>query len=354
MKDICSGVMGPGGASEATCVTDSAVLEASRSVVAIVSGSVLTDSAGQWTLQTHELTSVDTSFGELCLGEPFLNKPSTKVKGTGFLVADDVVATAGHVVDRDDFLETVYFLFDYVTESDGSAKRVFDQTQVYEGQEIMARRSGDADWALIRLDRPVVGREPLKCRTEGQVPAGAPVYMLGYPDGMPQKYSGGAEVGWNEACSYFLAKLDGRPGNSGSPVFNADNNIVEGIFVHDKPAYELICDCLRTAGDTGAGGSPGADIVRTTEFTGVLENPAAVLVRCRLEDGETAAVKVGTDPIPHCLYANSSELLPYSDLGFYLTIDMECELRYDPEPGSVWEIVEPGGEYMKMQKVCFP
>jgi hypothetical protein len=52
--------------------------------------------------------------------------------------------------------------------------------------------------------------------------------------------------------------------------------------------------------------------------------------------------------------ANTSEPVPWSDLGFYLTVNMECELRYDPEPGSIWEIVEPGEGHLKMQKVCFP
>ncbi len=354
MKDICTGVTDTGEDSGLPCVTDSQAIDASKAVAAIVFNDAITESGGQWTLVTHALTSTDTSFGELCEGEPFRNEPSTNIKGTGFLVADDVIATAGHVIDRDDFLEAVVFVFDYVTESYGKAKTNFDSTEVYKGEEIMAHRIGDADWALIRLERPVVGRSPLKCRAEGKVEAGAPVYMLGYPDGMPQKYSGVAQVEWNEACCYFLAKLDARPGNSGSPVINADLGIVEGIFVHDKPAYELVCDCLRTALDDETGGSPGADVVRTTEFAGFLQNPQSVLVQCRLATGRIASVTVGNDTTPHCLMANTSELVPWSDLGFYLTVNMECELRYDPEPGSIWEIVEPGEGHLKMQKVCFP
>ncbi len=58
--------------------------------------------------------------------------------------------------------------------------------------------------------------------------------MIGYPRGLPEKFSLHRKVANNSDSSYFSADLDCFHGNSGSPVFNSKTLEVEGIFVRGE------------------------------------------------------------------------------------------------------------------------
>jgi hypothetical protein len=344
-------------------VTDKYVLGVSNSVVAIVERGALTKKDGQWVMTVDSMHTVKQGAGDLCDFDRFYNAPATKVDGTGFLIAEDVVATAGHVVYTDagsssysTFLGSVYFVFDYVMESEGRVKTTYDDSEVYEGREVLTPCWGaGADWALIRLDSVVTGRTPLEYREGGQVSKGDSVYMIGHPDGMPQKYSGKAVVLENTPCSSFLADLDTRPFNSGSPVFNAETHVVEGILVRDAGDYEKYCECYMMTTFTPQIGLPGVEVVRSTEFSGRLEQPDSVLVRCKLEDELIAAVISEWDIV--FMEGGEERFFPYDDAGLQLKVNASCSLKYYPDRGSVWDIKivkTRGRDVIKMEKACFP
>ena len=121
------------------------------------------------------------------------------------------------------------------------------KSEVYRGVEIVARKytKSGTDYALVRLDRPVEGHKPLVLASE-DADKHDTVYVMGHPSGLPIKYAGGAHVlsswGFNP---YFKANLDTYGGNSGSPVFNADHEVV-GILVRGDTDFISVGDCVRS------------------------------------------------------------------------------------------------------------
>jgi hypothetical protein len=125
------------------------------------------------------------------------------------------------------------------------ARTVFAADDVYAGAELIARKQTEtgADWALVRLDRPARGREPLPVRRKGKIAMGAPVFVVGHPCGLPAKLAGGAKVRNNRRPSIFVANLDTYGGNSGSPVLDESRRIVEGILVSGEQDFVKKGDC---------------------------------------------------------------------------------------------------------------
>jgi V8-like Glu-specific endopeptidase len=151
---------------------------------------------------------------------------------TGFLVKDNVIATAGHCACEKDVTD-LRIVFGYnISDSDIPATQVPNE-KVYKGVKIIHRvydpMGSGADWALVKLDRKVEG-QTVAILSEKDISRDQPIYILGHPCGLPLKYSFGAQVcGMNK--SYFSADLNVYSGNSGSPVFNYDTHEVVGIVV---------------------------------------------------------------------------------------------------------------------------
>jgi hypothetical protein len=103
-------------------------------------------------------TSYQEEF-ELCGNEPFVSQP-LGCFCSGFLVAPDVIATAGHCVKSATDLAGVRFVFGFRMKDAAVANTAFAADDVYEGKEIVGRQMvGDGpDWALVRLKRAVAGR----------------------------------------------------------------------------------------------------------------------------------------------------------------------------------------------------
>jgi subtilisin-like proprotein convertase family protein len=117
---------------------------------------------------------------------------------------------------------------------------VVDAKNIYECKEIIktiADFQAQNDLAIIKLDRSVEDREPLKIRTEGEIELGTPLVVIGHPSGLPTKIADSAFVRNNENPNYFVTNLDTFAGNSGSAVFNAETFEVEGILVRGETDY---------------------------------------------------------------------------------------------------------------------
>jgi hypothetical protein len=242
-------------------VTSPAVRRAAAAVVALVKASDLAGNAdGSFTLATE---SYQQAY-DLCGNEPFVSQP-IGCFCSGFLVAPDVIATAGHCVKSEADLAGIRFVFDFRMNDAASARTSFPAADVYEGQALIGRRlAGDGtDWALVRLDRPVTGRAPVGVRTSGKIGSAQTLFVIGHPSGLPQKYAPGARVRDNSPVPFFVANLDTYGGNSGSPVFNASSRKVEGILVRGENDFvtngtcyvSLVCPTT---------GCRGEDVTRAT------------------------------------------------------------------------------------------
>lgn len=271
-------------------VTNEALLRMSQGTCALVSPFNIDRQAdGRYRLSGTALGAAR----DLCASEPFRDQP-TAAFCSGFLVSQDVVATAGHCVPADGCDGTA-FVFDYRMIDSTTAKMVIEQDNVYFCEEVVGHRlSGGVDYALVRLDRPVTGRQPVEIRRSGRVPDRTPLVMVGHPSGLPQKIAGGARVRDNSASSHFVANTDSYGGNSGSPIFNELTNEVEGILVRGVADYVSEGNCY-VSNHCSDAGCDGEDATRTTHFSGLLPPPggpvvyAVYLGRCgRLESlGET-------------------------------------------------------------------
>ena len=184
-----------------------------------------------------------------CEGEPFANQP-TAANCSGFLAAEDVVATAGHCMDTGR-LNSYRYVFGFQKLDANTPVTTLQADQVYSGIAIVERRyEGSFDYTVVRLDRPVTapGAAPLPIRRSGVIPLGAQVGVIGHPTGLPLKLSFGDDtvVYNNTSESHFVANLDTYGGNSGSPVFNVSTGLVEGVLVRGAKDYNVVGSCFES------------------------------------------------------------------------------------------------------------
>jgi V8-like Glu-specific endopeptidase len=173
----------------------------------------------------------------LCSGQAFEDEP-TAPYCSGSLIAPDIVMTAGHCVKNTVVCWGIRIAFGYAVQAPDVMPDELWSGDVYRCKEVIESQSDDdgPDFALIRLDRPVVGHKPLKLDKKAKQKVGDPVFAIGYPSGLPLKVAGNARIRSVEE-GYFISNLDTFVGNSGSPVFNAKTGLVEGILVSGDDDY---------------------------------------------------------------------------------------------------------------------
>jgi len=247
-------------------ITDPAALQDVECVVALFNQSDVTDNGdGTSTLRTQ-------NFGtsrNLCSSERFRDQP-VGAFCSGFLVAPDVIATAGHCVTASNVTD-VRFVFGFRMTDATTAQTVISNNDIYSGASLLGRQEEGTgpDWALVQLDRPVNGHSVVSIRRDGRIPDAQPVHVIGHPSGLPLKLAAGAAVRDNSPAAFFVANLDTYGGNSGSPVFNADTHIVEGILVRGEADFVMQGTC-RVSLVCPSTGCRGEDCTRTTEFAPLL------------------------------------------------------------------------------------
>jgi len=167
----------------------------------------------------------------VCSSEPFAQQPTAGFC-SGTLVTKDIVLTAGHCLRDAVDCRDVRFVFGFALKSAGVNPQSVAQSEVYGCREILKTvvESSGADFAIIRLDREVIGHRPAPMRRSGVVVSGDSIVVMGHPVGLPLKIAGGAKVRSVQA-SHFVANLDTYGGNSGSGVFNAATGMIEGVLV---------------------------------------------------------------------------------------------------------------------------
>lgn len=195
---------------------------------------------------------IPAKFGlNLCPEERF-SEQYTLPFCTGFLVADDLLVTAGHCIETARDCERFKWAFGFKKGIQSLAKK-----DIYGCKEIVQQKLETSfakikDYALIKLDRKVMDRTPLEYRTEGKAHIGDPLVVIGHPSGLPLKVTDGAEVSRMNLHEllvfvrtlfrkryYFLADLDTYAGNSGSPVFNRETGLVEGLLIEGADDYKM-------------------------------------------------------------------------------------------------------------------
>lgn len=231
--------------------TDSNLLDWSNAVCALVSISQLRELPNgnvEVSTDPYEIAGL-----EACEDEPFGTQPVMSFC-SGFMVGQDLIATAGHCITDEIDMSQTAFIFGFRMLDENNAVTTFNINQVYFGVELVGQALGGAlDHAVIRVDRPITapGAKPLPLRREGDVELGDLVGTIGHPAGLPQKFSFGDNtiVRQNDNQFFFGANLDATGGNSGSPTFSVEDQLVEGIIVR-APSVRFVQggdDCFNVA-----------------------------------------------------------------------------------------------------------
>jgi V8-like Glu-specific endopeptidase len=187
---------------------------------------------------------------------------------TGFLIAPDIMVTAGHCISSDQHEITdgevtyhkPYFdkygqfkynkmkwVFDYTNDIQMTKKyhekignyyvATIPSSNQYSVKKVLKSvldRKKGLDYAIIQLDRST-SRDPFRFRTGAKIEKGDNIAMIGSPSGLPLKLSDGAQVTLNAGSTWFGTNLDAFGGNSGGPVYNkAGLNMIEGILVRGR------------------------------------------------------------------------------------------------------------------------
>ena len=198
-----------------------------------------------WLEGTTYSEKIQGSLGApLCSTERFADQPAPGYC-SAFLLAPDLVATAGHCVNISYLCDELRFVFGFQYDRSAHESDVGDVPpdnfyrcasvvgHVYDKDAVSVDAVTSSeywpDWAIVQLDRPVVGRTALPLRRTGQVAGGGKVSAVGYPGGIPAKVTAGRVVD-NSHSLYFNTDMDIYGGNSGGVVVNPDG-VAEGIVI---------------------------------------------------------------------------------------------------------------------------
>lgn len=222
-----------------------------RSVAAVMNGDLKPENG----FVKLEMIDFKTSYN-LCDSERFGDQPAESVC-TASLVGPDLMLTAGHCVPSPAACSRKKFVFGYEMGANGEWPSLQPESNVYSCAGIVASSTdGTVDYAVVRLDRPVTGREPLELDRSGPPAAGDGVFVIGTPMGLPLKVADNAHVRTVGADS-FISDLDTFVGNSGSPVFSARTGRIAGILIggdQDLMAKDDVCVISRVVGQNEGDG----------------------------------------------------------------------------------------------------
>ena len=189
----------------------------------------------------------------LCWNNPLDRRFSSQVSAstcTGFLVAPNLVMTAGHCIMDKKTCESHSFVFGFSLESERAADSVsVPANLVYKCARVVERHHlpydpdlFHRDYALVELDRKVKDIEPLNisaASASSSSPLGLEILTIGHPAGLPLKITDGGKIQSAAGALSFFSDLDIFGGSSGSPVLDAKTGSVLGIIVRGGQDYEF-------------------------------------------------------------------------------------------------------------------
>ncbi len=203
----------------------------------------------------------------LCAAEPFFDQV-TAAFCSGSLITPDIIMTAGHCIRTQSSCLNTKFVFNFSYKAMTYDPRFVEEDDVYSCRTLIhseLNSTTDSDFALVQLDRAVLGRKPLTIRQAGRVQDSDTLVVIGHPSGLATKLAAGAVVRSNSPDAYFITNLDTYGGNSGSAVFNEQTGVVEGILVRGETDFKYKNGCY-ISNICDSSGCRGEDVTRVSEI----------------------------------------------------------------------------------------
>ncbi len=176
----------------------------------------------------------------LCPGEKF-EKAETSSNCTAFLVGEDLMVTAGHCINTQEECDNSTWLFSSEIAADLSHP-IVDKADFVTCKKLINRVKNSFsknDWAIFKVSKSTKLRPILKFRTAGKINNNAKLSVIGHPSGLPLIITDENKITNNDSEFLFKINSDTFGGNSGSPVFNEETGLVEGILTDGDSDYRL-------------------------------------------------------------------------------------------------------------------
>ncbi len=203
----------------------SSIRKLGKSTAAMVANVKIKD-AGDGTFSFEKKTLVDHG---MCSSINFSNQPVLS-DCTGFLVAPDLLMTAGHCMLEYSDCANYSWIFDYTILDAKDNSMAMEN--VYACKRIVSKTylpNIGIDYAIVQLERAARGRDPFVI-SKDQFSAGTFVTMLGHPAGLPMKVTSGGNT-FQSGENSVMTSLDAFGGNSGSPVVDSTTGELLGVLI---------------------------------------------------------------------------------------------------------------------------
>jgi V8-like Glu-specific endopeptidase len=200
----------------------------------------------------------------MCPNEKFTQQPEWAFC-SGSLIADDIVLTAGHCVPDAKSCKQFKVVFDYHLQNPTDSISSLKGKNIFSCRDVIytTEKKNAADFALIRLDRPVEGRAFLSFSVS-ELTFKDVLLIVGYPMGKPVKFTTDGKVRSLLSDQFFVASLDAFSGNSGSPVFNQLTYQIVGVLARGEQDFERKNSCY-VAKVCSEDSCRGEDVTRISE-----------------------------------------------------------------------------------------
>lgn len=263
-------IYGSDGRLDVYQLTDDRLKKLAESTVALIkSTSLAPNSTAGFTLIRG------SNFGtqmNLCSSEKF-KEQDTAAFCSGSLVAPDLILTAGHCIELPADCSSTSLVFGFAVKSVGVLPKQIQSSEIYKCKEIVKtiRNNSGQDFAVIRLDRPVLNHAVLQLRQSGEMSVGDGLVVIGHPVGLPTKVTTGGKVRSIANAEFLVASLDTYGGNSGSAVFNEQTGLIEGILVRGEQDFVTQGNCT-VSNVCAEGACRGEDITRISMARSYIPN----------------------------------------------------------------------------------
>ena len=178
---------------------------------------------------------------KICPSEVFTEQPSMRKNCTGILVAEDKLLTAGNCLTEHYCKNDLYYwMFDYNLKDQATFSVKRPRKNFYKCKEVIRRiydPSTERSFALIRLNKKVKGRTPVRINFNSSLLKGDSVFVVGHMRGLPLKLDHSSSIIETNNNDYFVnSDLPGGY-SKGAGVYDANTYKLEGIIVHGKKGY---------------------------------------------------------------------------------------------------------------------